>query len=228
MSSSASLLRHLAPRLAKHYGIAAFDRRGHGRTRDSEAPFHYEAMADETIAFLEYLGEPSHLVGHSDGGVVALIVAKRRPDLVRRAVVVGANYHVSGVRPMPAFDLDGVEFVNWANQFAQLTPDGVEHARIVAQKSQTLLATEPTMSLDDLRAINVPVLVMAGDDDVIELAHTCSMYEALREGQLAIVPGTSHAVLKERPGHSAKIIRHFLNGASPPVTLTPCRRTGSE
>ena len=72
MSSSASLLKSIGPSLAKRYRVAAFDRRGHGRTADTDEPFSYDAMADETIAFIEYLERRVHLVGHSDGGNVAL------------------------------------------------------------------------------------------------------------------------------------------------------------
>src|ERR1700722_11642517 len=106
MSSSASLLKSIGPRLLWRYRLAAFDRRGHGRTGDTEEPFSYDAMADETIAFIEYLHRTVHLVGHSDGGNVALIVAMRRPDLVRRVVAIGANYHFEGLMPVPTFDVD--------------------------------------------------------------------------------------------------------------------------
>jgi pimeloyl-ACP methyl ester carboxylesterase len=76
----------------------------------------------------------------------------------------------------------------------------------------------------DLATISVPVLVMAGDDDVATLSHTCSMYEAIREAQLAIVPGTSHMLLKERTKECVRIIDHFLGSKLPPVTLAPMRR----
>src|ERR1039458_7426790 len=56
LSSSASLLRVLGPRLSKRFVLAAFDRRGHGRSADTDQPFSYDAMADETIAFVELLG----------------------------------------------------------------------------------------------------------------------------------------------------------------------------
>ncbi|MCX5986456.1 MAG: alpha/beta hydrolase [Chloroflexi bacterium] len=76
------------------YRVSAFDRRGHGRTADSAEPFHYDTMADETIAVLEAIGGPSHIVGWSDGGNIGLIVASRRPDLVKRLVVIGSNFWV--------------------------------------------------------------------------------------------------------------------------------------
>ena len=224
MSSSGSLLRNLAPHFDKNYRVAAFDRRGHGRTADTDAPFRYEDMADETIAFLEHLGGKHYVVGHSDGGNVALIVAMRRPDLLKRVVLVGANYHYDGMRPMPMFHLEGEQFEEWATKYGELSPSGKEHARDVITKTLHMFDTEPAFSVDDLAKITVPMLVMAGDDDLMELSHTTSMYEAVPGAQLAIVPGTSHAVLKEKTKLSAKLIRNFFEDEYPPVTYQPSRR----
>ena len=224
MSSSGSLLRNLAPHFDKNYRVAAFDRRGHGRTADTDAPFRYEDMADETIAFLEHLGGKHYVVGHSDGGNVALIVAMRRPDLLKRVVLVGANYHYDGMRPMPMFHLEGEQFEEWATKYGELSPSGKEHARDVITKTLHMFDTEPAFSVDDLAKITVPMLVMAGDDDLMELSHTTSMYEAVPGAQLAIVPGTSHAVLKEKTKLSAKLIRNFFEDDYPPVTYQPSRR----
>jgi pimeloyl-ACP methyl ester carboxylesterase len=224
MSSSASMLGSIGPRLERRYRVAAFDRRGHGRTRDTNEPFHYNMMANETIAFLERLGKPAHLVGDSDGGIVALIVAMRRPDLVKRVVAVGANYHYSGLNQVDEFDVTTREFARWAKKYGRLSPDGRRHAAIVAEKARVLFATEPILRTSNLASIRVPILVMAGDDDVVALSHTCSLYESLLDAQLAIVPGSSHSVLKERPKECARIIRRFLDSTLPPVTRHPIRR----
>jgi pimeloyl-ACP methyl ester carboxylesterase len=224
MSSSASLLKSIGPPLAKRYRVAAFDRRGHGRTRDTAEPFSYDAMASETIAFIEYLDRRVHLVGHSDGGNIALLVAMRRPDLVRRVVAIGANYHFAGLMPVGTFDLESEEFAEWSQRFGENSPDGPDHARAVEEKTRIMTFSEPTLDAKDLAAIAVPVLVMAGDDDVATLAHTCSMYESIPQGQLSIVPGTSHMLLKERTKESVRIIDHFLTTTLPPVTFAPLRR----
>src|SRR6187200_1328704 len=101
--SNSDALEALADILAGHYRVVAFDRRGHGRTADTDAPFHYDDMATEAIGVLEQVvGGPAHVVGWSDGGNVGLLVAMRRPDLAHRMVVIGANFHFSGVMPIHA------------------------------------------------------------------------------------------------------------------------------
>jgi pimeloyl-ACP methyl ester carboxylesterase len=59
-----------------------------------EGPLTDDAMADDTVAYLDgVVGVPAHLVGWSDGAVVALLMARRRPDLVDRLLLIGQNYN---------------------------------------------------------------------------------------------------------------------------------------
>ena len=181
-------------------------------------------MADETIAYLEHLGRRTHLIGHSDGGIVALMVAMRRPDLVKRVAAIGANYHFDGLAPMTPFGTDSEGFGLWAQKYADLSPDGIAHAPVVLKKTMAMFASEPTLTTYDLSTITRPVLVMSGDDDVVTLEHTCSLYLAIPGAQLAVVPGTSHALLKERTRASVRVLRHFLRSELPVTTYMPVRR----
>ena len=228
LSSSASLLRVLGPPLMKRFALAAFDRRGHGRTADTDEPFSIQSMADETIAFLELLDRRVYLLGHSDGANVALVVALRRPDLLKRVVVVGANYHYEGLVPMKDFTPESEGFDDFARKYAKHSPDGIEHAAVVLEKFRHLAKTEPTLTLAELSGVSVPVLVMVGDDDVARLDHTVSLYESIPESQLAVVPGASHAVLKEHTNECVRLIQRFLLGPVPPVTKYPLRRGDDE
>ena len=88
--------------------------------------------------------------------------------------------------------------------------------------------TEPDIAIDDLASIQCPVLVMAGDDDVIKHEHTIALYEALPLGQLAILPGTSHGLVKEKPALMVAIISQFLEDLTYPVTRQPIRRTNNQ
>jgi pimeloyl-ACP methyl ester carboxylesterase len=224
LSDSDALLDPLSAPLEEHYRVVAFDRRGHGHTADSEAPFHYDDMATETIGVLEQVvGGQAHLVGWSDGGIVALLVALRRPDLVGRLVAIGANFHHEGVLPLD-FPPDSPVVAMMAQHYAERSPDGADHFGIVAGKFMTMASTEPTLTVDDLGDVTAPTLVMVGDDDVITLAHTCALYESLPAGQLSVVPGASHALPIERPDETARIILDFLAADVPPATFMPVRR----
>ena len=222
ISDSEMILGPLEPTLGARYRIVAFDRRGHGRTADTDAPFHYDDMATETIGALEKLIRgPAHLVGWSDGGNVALLVALRRPDLVRTLVLIGANYHFNGNMPTgPA----GSASMPLRDRYSERSPDGEAHFATVLQKSKTMWSSEPTLTTDDLRKISAPALVIAGDDDLLTLAHTASLYESLPLGQLAVVPGASHALPLEKPEFVSRLVAEFLSAPGKPQTHLPIRR----
>jgi pimeloyl-ACP methyl ester carboxylesterase len=228
LSSSEEILAALEGPLGSAYAVAAFDRKGHGHTADTDEPFHYESMADEVIGVVELLGRPVHLVGWSDGGIAALLAARRRPDLVSRQVLIGANFHPDGI-VMDDLDDDGEGSDlggETAQAYARRSPDGIEHFPVVFEKFMTMARTEPTLTPDDLGAVPTPTLVLAGDDDVVTLEHTVALYRALPEAQLAIVPGASHAVPVERPDLVGRLVLDFLAGPVPPPTMLPVRRAG--
>jgi pimeloyl-ACP methyl ester carboxylesterase len=227
LSSSEDLLGSIGGPLTEHYRVVAFDRRGHGRTKDTDAAaFHYEDMATETIEVLESIVRgPAHLVGWSDGGIIALFVAMRRPDLVLKIVTIGANYHHDGI-VMTSLDPDGPEMAMLGSSYAERSPDGADHFPEVLRKTLTMFDTEPELTTGDLAQIAAPTLVMSGDDEVVLLAHTLSLYEALPAGQLAVVPGASHVLPIEKPEETARLVLDFLAATGPPETMMPVRRRG--
>ena len=222
LGNSHDLLDAIGADFGRRYRLVAFDRRGHGYTADTDEPFHYDEMATHAIKVLERLDVPpkAHFVGWSDGGVVAMLVALRRPDLIDRLVLIGTNFHFEGIHDL---DLGGAA-PELFEGYAQRSPDGAEHFPIVEQKYRDMVTTEPTLTTEDLARLRRPTLVLVGDDDLVRLDHTVALYEALPAGRLCVVPGASHAVLLEDSQLVAAIIEDFLLGSEPPETLLPIRR----
>ena len=217
------------PAFAEAHRVFNPDRRGHGKTPDVDGPLHYDDMASDTIAFLEtVVGGAAHLVGWSDGGIVALLVSLRRPDLVHRQVVIGANFHHEGL--LDAFHLGDDPDADDVAMFKGLyEANAVDPANwpVFFSKSERMWREEPTMTVDDIRRIDPPTLVMAGDDDCIEYDHTVALFEALPTGQLAVVPGTSHVLNLEKPALVNQLVLDFLAETDPPGTFMPFRRATS-
>jgi len=169
------------------------------------------------------VGGRAHLVGWSDGGIVALAVALRRADLVSRMVLIGTNFHFDGGVPAD-LDANSPAFTMIRDGYAATSPDGPEHFEVVASKSFAMFASAPTWTVEDMATIKTPTLVMVGDDDMVAFDHTCALYNALSNGQLAVVPSASHALPMERPADTARLINEFLTMTLPPQTLIPIRR----
>lgn len=201
----------------------AYDRTAHGFTGDRVGSLHFDYQVKEAIAYLEtVVKEPAHVIGYSDGGNIALLLAIKRPDLVRSIITLGANYHHSGTLPLP--DFDGVVSAEDQEEYNRTSPDAPE---TMAQKIERMILiwrSEPNLTLDDLAKIECPVLVLAGDDDVISHSHTIELFENLPLGQLGVIPGTSHGFIKEKPAIAQILIREFLEDLSYPVTRMPMRR----
>jgi pimeloyl-ACP methyl ester carboxylesterase len=210
--------------LAAQFHVYAPDRRGHGRTPDVEGPMTFEAGADDTIALLEdVIGGPAHLVGHSNGAFVALLTAMRRPDLVRRLVMVSGGFHRDGfVSGEGEFDPDAV-VAEYGRSYGEVSPNGEEHFRVVVEKTAELESKEPALAEAKLHQVKSMTLLMFGDDDLVTLEHVKATYEGIPAAELAIVPGTSHFLLQEKPGLCNRIIIEFLT-EEPVPTVAPIRR----
>jgi pimeloyl-ACP methyl ester carboxylesterase len=212
------------PALAERFRVYTPERRGQGHTADVEGPITYQLMADDTVAFLDaVIGRPAHLVGHSDGAVVAMLVAAQRPDLVDRLVLISGGFDKSGeAAPDMPWDVDQIEaFLGEA--YGEVSPDGRDHFRVVAAKIGEMAANEPHYDVALLAGIAHRTLVMFADDDLMTLDHAVAMYDALPDAELAIVPGTSHFLNQEKPHLVDAIVLDFLTN-DPVPTVAAIRR----
>jgi len=214
-------------RLTERFHVFTPERRGHGHTPDVEGPITYDLMAEDTVEFLEaVVGGPAHLVGHSDGAVVSLLVALHRPDLLRRLVLISGVFHLDGWVP-GANQLDVDEVVKFVgSSYGEVSPDGEEHFRVVTEKIAQMALREPTLTAAQLTGVNSRTLVMVGDDDLTTLEHTVALYRGIPNSELAVVPGTSHFLIQEKPALCNAIIVDFLTN-DPASTVAPIRRAGT-
>jgi pimeloyl-ACP methyl ester carboxylesterase len=203
------------PALAEHYRVYVPERRGHGRTPDVEGPITYENMAQDTIALMEALSIASaHLVGWSDGALVGLLVALRRPELVRKLVLIGQNVNAEGARPEQIALLESMTQETFSPMLQQMygsvSPDGPDHFGVVFDKMKRLWGRDPGIALGELERVTAPTLVLLGDDDLPSIEHAAAMQRALPNSQLGVVPGTSHALPLEKPEVVNRLILDFL------------------
>ena len=201
---------NLAP-LAERFHVYTPDRRGHGRTPDVPGPITFDAMARDTIAFIEAVtARPVDLVGCSDGASVALLVAWLRPDLVRRLVFVCGVFHHEGWLP-GSIELDEEADAFLGGWYAEVSPDGGEHWPVVKEKLYRAHLTEPALTVADLARVKCPTLVLLADRDELPLEHAAELFRALPDAQLAVVPGTSHGLLVEKPELCNAMLVDFLS-----------------
>lgn len=209
------------PALAERYRVHLPERRGHGRTPDVPGPTGFGIMARDTIAFMEALGiTAAHVVGWSDGAVVGLELALARPDLVRKLVFMSGHANLDGLAPAQAAQLSNLTPdllpPMLREAYDAVSPDGPDHFPVVFEKLTAAWKIEPRYAMSDLARVSSPTLVMLADDDIVRVDHAAAMQAAIPDAQLAVVPGTDHLLLFEKPELVSRLILDFLADEQPP------------
>jgi pimeloyl-ACP methyl ester carboxylesterase len=200
--------RQLEP-FAQAHRVIAPEQVGHGHTPDMPGPLSYSRMTEDTAALLKQLQlSEVDVVGYSDGGIVALILALRYPQLVRRLVVTGANLDPSGLIDGDVSEPAPAEVTYHDGGTGAATELAVDD-KLMQLWLHYPNATE--LSPDLLKSLHKRVLVMAGDQDEIKLEHTKLIYESLPEARLWILPGTGHDTFASRWQWVNPVVLAFLD-----------------
>ena len=206
--------------LASDFQLFMPERRGHGHSPDVEGPLSVGVMADDMVEFIgTVIGGPAHVVGYSVGASVALYMALNRTDLIRSLVAISGALGRDGwlVRPQKGEPPEPL-----LRAYADVSPDGAEHFRTIAAKAAEA-SEEPGRPASDLAGLMMPVLVMLGDDDFVDLRHAIDIYESLPNAGLAVLPDASHLLLHEHSEAVVNLVRRFLTNGHRP-TMLPIRR----
>src|ERR1700722_5250444 len=190
---------------SEHHHIVAPDQVGQGRTPEVPGPLSYTAMMEDTAELLRRLKlRRVDIVGFSDGGILALMLAVRHPDLVRSLVISGVNIAPEGLRQE---DLD------------ELRATQIPKPTTIDEKLAQLWLTSPTeseLNVQLLAKITQPVLIISGDRDAITLEHTLTIFHALPDAELCVLPGTDHATFSRRSEWLNPIINAFIDRVKEP------------
>ena len=204
------LMGEVVPALAESRQLIAVELQGHGHTADIDRPLSYELMADDIAALIEHLAiEKADLFGYSMGGGVALQVAIRHPEVVRKLVVASASYTSEGMHPellemIPTLTPEAFAGSPIEEAYLRSAPNPDDFPTLVAKMKR--LDMEPfAWPAEDIGGIAAPTLLIVGDSDAIRLEHAVELFRLLGGGvmgdlaglpksQLAVLPGTTHFV----------------------------------
>ena len=203
----------ILPAVEDDHHVYSYDRTAHGRTGIRPGFYHFEFQRDEAIAYIEdVIKEPTHMIGHSDGAIISLMVAIKRPDLVKSIVSIGGNFNWDAGFQSGEFDGEIVISEEDAAEYAELSPDAPENQLGIIKRAMAVWKCEPNLTTADLAKIQCPVLVMAGEEEPFSNHHTFDLYESLADADLAIVPGATHSVMKDKPELALAIVKDFYQG----------------
>jgi len=207
--------------------VIAVEMQGHGRTADIDRDFSYANLADDIAALLDYLKiKQADLLGYSMGGGVAMQVAIRHPEKVRKVVSLSAVFRHDGWVPeaLAAFpQMDPALFIG--------SPIEIEYKKLspTPDKFETFIrrAIRPDIDPYDfgaekLKATKAPFLFIHGDADGVRLDHIAEMFRLKGDeifgdmrprsaSRLAILPNTTHVTLMDKLDMIVPIVNDFLD-----------------
>jgi len=200
--------RLAAPLLAQTYTVIVPDCRGHGRSSNPHNSYSFVEMADDVAGLVRALGyERAHIIGHSNGGNLALVTLLEHPEVVQSAVLQAANAYVSPdlVEKEPAvFDPEHVarEDPGWMREMIRLhgPTHGRDYWRSLLSLTLQAIISEPNYTPKDLAAVRRPTLVVQGEHDRVNAParHAQFIAEHIPDAELWIPEGVGHTVHDER------------------------------
>lgn len=189
------------PFFQKYFRVIAIDSRLQGKSGGSDDTLSYDMMADDFCTLLDVLQiDSAFVLGWSDGGINGLLMAMYCEDKVKSLAVSGAN-------TVPDSTAFAVSDIAWLKNF-------VEHDTFASQRDITLnkmMLYQPEITDAALNEIKCPVLVMAGDHDIIKPEHTLRIFHAIPTAELCIYPDSNHNVCQQHPDLFNQTVLTFFN-----------------
>ncbi len=219
-----STFSRVLPVFARSRRVIAVEEQGHGRTTDRDAPVTFEASADDVAALLRHLNVgKADVFGFSNGASIALQVAIRHPELMRKLVFASSITKRAGAHPQLWEFMKQADFSNMPqplkDAFLRVNPS-VQQLEIMHDKDAARMRTFQDVPDDLVRSIRAPTLIALGDRDIVKPEHALELTRLISGARLLILPGGHGDYLGEAatmrkhssyPEHTARLIEEFLD-----------------
>ena len=181
----------LAETMSKYHTVYAMDTRGHGESATPKE-YHYTDMANDVINFIKALDiEKPALIGFSDGGIIALLVAIKASRLLSSIVCCGANLNPAGIHHRDLREIKK-EYKKTNNPITRM------------------MLVEPDIDPSELKRITVPAMIIAGEKDCIKEKETKRIAENISNSKMLILEGENHSSYIEGTDALYRYIATFL------------------
>jgi pimeloyl-ACP methyl ester carboxylesterase len=195
------------PYFSQKYKVIVADSRGQGKSKDANDSLSFEMIADDEAALLDMLHiDSAYVLGWSDGGINALLLAMRHPGKVIKLASTGANLWP---------DSTAISSPLWKDEKAFFDSSKNKHFVTAKEKYEWKLFLldwlQPNISLTALQSIRCPSLIIGGDHDLINIEHTMLIYKYIPKAYLWILPNSGHATLIEYRDDFNKNVDDFFS-----------------
>lgn len=205
------------PWLANGRRVIGVELQGHGHTPDTGRDLSFERFADDVAELIDrVVGGPVDVWGFSLGALTATSLALRHPDKVRRVVLAASNIRPDGYHPeITAPEQDDPrlpteeEFTRWHAAYDAVAPNPDDFFPFL-ERLQPVVHDFDGWTADEIRSIAAPTLLVIGDQDFVRLDHAAEMLDLFPDCRLAVLPGTRHTEVMQRPDVLRALVEPFL------------------
>jgi Predicted hydrolases or acyltransferases (alpha/beta hydrolase superfamily) len=203
---SIASMSSIIPYFSGKYHVIAIDSRAQGKSTDLNDSLSFEMMADDVNDLLDDMKiDSAYVIGWSDGGIVALEIATRHPEKVKKLASTGANlWPDSTAFPASSWKEDEHYYDSVKN---------IPKTSASEKNSWKLFLLDwlqPHISLHDIQTIQAPSLIICGDHDIIKIEHTVQIFQNIPHAQLWVVPHSGHATFIEHTEDFCKTVGAFF------------------
>lgn len=209
-NGSISTFASIIPYFAQKYHVIVADSRAQGRSVDHKDSLTFEMMADDEIALMNAMHlDSANVLGWSDGGIVALLMAIRHPEKVIRIATSGANLRPDSGAIDPKIWKEQQRIYDLSKNKALKTSDEKNKWKIFL-----LDCFQPNIPLKDVRSIHCPAFIIGGDHDIIPVKHTIEISRNIPNSKLWIVSNSGHATFIEHEDEFNKRVDQFFSATN--------------
>lgn len=225
----------IVDQLASDYRVICYDKRGHGLSEATPAPYAMTDHVNDLASLLDHLkvGRVA-IVGLSVGGMIAQGLAALRPDLVYALVLCDTAHKIGTAelwsRRIDLVGRDGITSIAdeiMARWFTApfRSPDNPDYAGYLAMLTRTntegytgtCAAIRDCDLTESTRALAIPTLCLVGDHDGSTPPELVgSLAELIGNAQFEIIANSGHLPCIEQPAAMVASIDRFLKQADIP------------
>ena len=191
-------LKYQIEYFSKQYKVIAMDCRGRGKSELGKDNLTYMQMTQDLVSLLDYLNlDSAYIIGRSDGGIIGLLMGIYFPQKVKKIAAFGANLWPGNTALYPQEVEQTIKMRKQAEEMIERN-DTSQDWYLIKQRF-SLMETQPDITADQLKKIEVPVLVLSADRDLIQEEHTLFIYRNIPKANLCIFPGETHWMTTTNP-----------------------------
>lgn len=198
---SVKSLDEAAGYLANDYTVYLTESRCHGQSSDP-GEISYRLMASDIVEFAEKMNiDKPYIMGHSDGGIIAITIAAEYPEFPAAIISCGANSHPSKFKP---YFTIGVKINNLFHK----------------DKLNDMMLELPDFTEDYLAKITCPAYIVAGEYDIMWLSDSVYIHNGIKNSDISIIRLATHSSYMSHDGKQAYVLaKNWFKNVKPETNI---------